>query len=665
MTPNKTIVTAATNGGFIHEIETATQNQVSNDRLSSNQSIAAVEADSLKHCDEIANVITNESIQKKSVDLNELIDEAPSNITNTKNDAPIAMKVIIKSPPPPQQDQTKTMTVVEYKPSHRGWHLDQSKLNDISSVDDVRHTIIECREPNGTTYFIEADQCIVAESRATITNASSLDSMAGNGDGGDTANALHQSYELSELEKIQLEKNIMDRVLNQTDIEPDPVVSHTTSATASVAIVAAAATNDDPASDDSATEDEEREVRAIVHASNSRFNSPIFTPPPTPSTPPSSLPLTPHTQFQPFEKRAQTLRMPNFQIGAYEEMPTHKLLYENDQSRRAFKLRLERLFSQTDEIRSPTKTANVQCVSSAVVTKHSQRLLPSITKLNHSMSAPESLVVPIDDRRPPELEVKQTEMLRTTTTTANHTVAEIPSAPAFNQRLYDTMGRRYRKVFSSTGDVVDIDDNESKIPTSKSAPHTLQKSVLQRAKAHENLTQLDGAGDGIMKTNKIDAEHNGNGDDDDADADDGYAPTNIASIRHKLESIFSKGHNIQADVYDLDHNQNENVRRNKRHELFDTVRMQKMRFSNVLKAIESISSEMHANLHSTNTTAGNNILHEIKRRESMTDVHSQPPMEQCDRHKINGIGHETTTTALVAVAAQAKSIERNANEHNH
>lgn len=628
---NESVATSGANGGIVHDTEIA-QNQSpspNNEQLHFEQTRKS-EADTSPNHVEIR--ISNENFQQKSFDSNEPIDEeVPSDelqsinlqsdetTTTIPNDSKaeyIEMEALAKSPA--QEEKSKTMTVAEYKPPlYRGYSLDHSKLDEISSVEDVRHTIIERREPNGTTYFVE--YAIVNKSldpnnndNGTTTN---IDAAAADADN----NQLDQSYELSESEKIELERNIMERVLNQTDIEPPSptIVSVIPNTAADATAVAVAITvTDEYASDDSSTEDG-REVRAIVHASNSHFNSPMYTPPPTPATPPASLKHKSH----PFEKQPQqqhSQQTPNFRIGTYEAAPSHKLLYENDHSRRAFKSHLERIFSQSDDSRSLKSTSQ----NLSPVSRYAQRLLPFNAKLNHSLSAPESLAdASINELD--ELDESGHESLPSPPPSAPPIIrkkvdanddgasSEIPLPPVFNQQLYDTIGRRNRKALSM-GDAVDIDGHR----TTKSAPNTLQSSGLQRATAHENLTRLNSRAD-VSSKNAVAA-----ADDDDDDDDSEDEIPNYAAIRQKLENIFSKGRTIQADVIDLELNQNENVRRSKRRELFDTVRMQKMRFSSVLKSIESIGSDVHANLHPTHTLAAEDIQQEIKRRGSMHEVHS-------------------------------------------
>lgn len=648
--PKKTTVKSASNGGFVHEIETTSQCQSSNyDRMPLEQTLKSDTKLSSANHDKI--VISTESVQKQSIDLIEPVAEDPPemiqstifepqvNDTNAIDSDSIEMKSIVKSSH--EENDSKPKNVTENKPSQKNYHLDHSKLNEISSVDDVRHTIIECREPNGTTYFVEADPTVEAEHKSNGIVNGSLDSNAST----DDTNHLDQSYELTELQKIELEMNILERVLNRTDIELTPKQVPAIVSTNNVSAIATNAPSDDDfiSDDDSSVDEDEREVRVIVHASNSRSNSPIYTPPPTPISP-RPTPIVQHKHHT-FEKHSPAGRTPNFRIGTYESTPKHKLLYENDQSRRAFKVHLENLFSQYDESnRSPYVTK----------LRHAERLTPYNTRLNHSLSAPESLVVSMAD----ELAETKSELMTmslsptttTTTTIANDcSPSEIPPPPMFNQQLYDTIGRRNRKVFALTDEVIDIDGGDLREHhASKSAPQTLQKSKLQRAKAHENLAQLDSE----FTDDNYDTDNDSHTNDNDSNDDDDE-PLNVSSIREKLEQIFSRGRTTQADVIDLELNQNENVRQSKRHELFDTVRMQKMRFSSVLKTIESIGPDLHANLHPTNTTAANDIQQEVERREAMTDVHNSEMNEKSEDHELSAVADETSTETT---PTQIKSI---------
>lgn len=428
----------------------------------------------------------------------------------------------------------------ERKPPPRGY-FDQSKLNEISSIDDIKHAFIECREPNGTTYFVEADSVNSdAESVNQSIDIEYIDQLT------------PEINELGEIEKIEMEKNLMERLLKQTNIEMKP---------ASIPIVIEPV--ESPVSDEDIFA-VEQDVRAIIHATNDhqmQYDTPSI-----------------HSQnSQTFDSPAKD--MPNFQIGVYEAIPKQKLLYENDQSRRAFKLRLENLFSQNDEIAVQNRTKSH---FSSPIAKHSQRL-----SLNHSMSAPESLDIPINGSvglasvQPPVSHDgdKSPSIIAT--------YSEIPSAPVFDQQLYNTIGRAKRKEFASVSEVIGINGTQND-KRSESVP----KANLSRAKAHENLSALNA---------------------DDETGDDNDITMNIANIRQKLENIFSQGRTTQASSSALEQNNNENVQRSKRYEPFDTVRRQKMRFSNVLK---SIGPDPHANLHPTQTTAAIDIQ-ETQRRESL------------------------------------------------
>lgn len=277
--------------------------------------------------------------------------------------------------------------------------------------------------------------------------------------------------------------------------------------------------------------------------------------------------------IDPSGNRGYAKRLPNFQMGIYEAIPRQKLLYQNDTERMAFKMRLENLFNQDDEkgtFKRPKSTFN------SPTAIQSQRMF-----LNHSTSAPESLIMPNDNTEPSTPIIDVVDKMQTPS-------SQIPSAPAFNQQLYDTIGRRTRKVFSSVSDVIDIDSTKNDHVT---AVEFNKKGNLSRTKAHENLTELD--------------------------ADDSIAVISDQphTIQQKLEQILSKSRTTtMVDPLDLQRNSNENIRRNKPHEPFDTVRRQKMLFSDVLK---SIGPDIHANLHQTHGVAAEDMKETMQRRDSL------------------------------------------------
>lgn len=541
--PPKSADPGMTNGGFeLDDSFEIIHGQSPNSRLPSEQTLEPEES-SMSH-----NKSSFTSVENVQI---EYSDSPPSNQTSPNvakvqskdhtnwKRVDLELQPVVKSSPEEIEKSSEetdtaetpldTIVVVEQRPPPKA-HLDQSKLNEISSVDDVKHTCVERREPNGTTYFVEVDMVpngVPATSEPLNQNAD-----------------VNQSYQPTEFMNgftQEMEKSMMESVLNQSDVEfkPDPKPPIERAAT--------------PVSEDSQSEDE-LEVRAIVHAPNGHF-SPFGTPPTTPGV------IRP---IDPVGRRAQTLRLPNFQIGIYEAIPKQKLLFENDKNRRAFKRQLEHLFSRNDETLPNRTKSNFNSPISKRMTFDSKHL-------NHSISAPESLDIPLDEitSKQPSIDVM---------------ASKIPQPPAFNQHIYDTIGRRNRKVLSVASDVIDIDSpaSVSHVPPEPVAVMMVKKGNLSRTKAHENLTELDN--------------------------------DEVPNIKQKLESIFSRGQTTQVtNVAELDDNQNQNIRWSKRMEPFDTVRMQKQRFNNVLK---SIGPDNHANLHPTQTTAAIDI-HEMQRRESL------------------------------------------------
>lgn len=438
--------------------------------------------------------------------------------------------------------------------------MDHSKLNEISSVDDIKHTCVERHEPNGTVYFVEVDLIQGATKNEMINDEVNT---------AEFEESIDKSTE-------ELERSIVERVLGQSD---DTDLRPKSEPNLVILSVPSECENSD-------TEEEEKEVRAIVHASNelsttselsdsTSIESSITFERSLPSIiefPPLSERKTSPGVIRPIdvsEKSPYSRQSPNFQIGIYEAFPRQKLLYENDKDRLAFKMRLENLFSQSGET---TDTLNrTKSIQPSPTQPHFTRL----SALNHSISAPDSLTDETISNKPPSFEEVSLEILIP------------PPAPEFNQELFNTVGRRNRKAFSSASasDVIDIDDTiKDCVP-----PESVNKKAhLSRTKAHENLAQID------VENNE---------------------PPNI---KQKLEEIFSKGRaatqlDEPVDFEASRNSNNENIRRSKRLEPFDTVRKQKMLFSDVLK---SIGPDIHSNLHPTRTTAAIDIQ-ETQRRESL------------------------------------------------
>lgn len=565
--PEKVTNSGITNAGFeadVHSVESP-----STDRALASESTLKIEESSVsfvKNSDD-----SEEDLENGVSDSVHSINQPPNVAKiepNHSNSEIVAIEQMVKSPTdqiPNTLEETDTpleiVAVVEQKPHHKSY-LDQAKLDEISSVDDVKDTCIERREPNGTVYFVEVDKF---QNESPEPNESSHQNAHVNqtnqmNDLNDALNGLNDD----------LERNIVERVVNQSEIEFQPE---------SKPII-----NQEPISPsivDSESE-EELEVRAIVHAPNGH-SSPFDTPP---TTPVIMRPIDCSEQ-----RETQTLASPNFQIGVYEAIPKQKLLFENDKNRLAFKTRLENLFGRNDGTVTLGRTVQVKSHFNSPIAIHSKRMSFD-TRLNHSISAPESLDIPVDE----------TTTSKDPFTSINMTPTEIPAAPVFNQQLYDTIGRRKRKEFSSSSNVIDINSPISNGYGHKT-PEPTRKGNLSRTKAHENLAVLDNDGN---------------------DSDDN-CPTSPANIRQRLEHIFSRGQTTQVtNVAELDINQNENIRHSKRREPFDTVRMQKMRFSTVL---QSIGPDIHANLHPTQTTAAIDILEQQRRDSLDLNEHGNNPLK--------------------------------------
>lgn len=536
--PQKTTANGLTNGAFTSDIE-MNQNNLSDEVVTSSETIQ-LENNSSKQFQ--STTILNGSPK------NIFSEEADTKEFETESDEFELEEVNTSS-----VEQYDVLKSTDVKPTQKVSppQVDHLKLNEISSVDDIKHICVERREPNGTTYFVEIDlvQNSIEENDINIEDFP-------------MENGINTDEYIEEVEK-----NMVERVLSQTDIELRPKSEPILSTPPEFEV--------SESEEEVEEQEEEKEVRAIVHASN-EHSSPFELSESTSIE--SSIPFEHSLSFECLtpnkiatspgvirpvcasEKHSYQRHSLNFQIGIYEALPKQKLLYKNDKERLAFKMRLENLFGQNDE----TATINrAKSNFSSPIIPHSLRL----STLNHSISAPESLLDEVISKD-----------------TNKDVPSKIPIPPAFSQELFDTVGRRSRKEFSSTSDVIDVDGTINDHVTHENINN---KGNLSRTKAHENLAELDVEND---------------------------APTDI---KQKLEQIFSKGRITQLDSrLDFDTNRNsnnENIRRSKRHEPFDTVRKQKMLFSDVLK---SIGPDIHSNLHPIHTTAAIDIQ-ETQRRESL------------------------------------------------
>lgn len=517
--------TGVINNGFVNETQsTSTPIQPLDDVRQSQEMLALEEVSSPNHEGKVA---PSSSTNQPTTEVIPRLSEVQTNDSSIEC-VEIELEEMEKSPANELEvvpNVVSTAIVSETKLPQKS-NLDRSKLNEISFVDDIKHICVERREPNGTAYFVEMDLVKNPPDPSTESPEESVD--------------------VNEVDCSDgLEKNMMERVLKQTNIEfrpePLPVVVPAVSAAPADSVGSLH-------SEDSECE-EEREVRAIVHAPNE-----------VPPTVPGVIRPTDPSGKRPYAKRS-----PNFHIGVYEAIPKQKLLYDNDKHRQEFKMRLENLFNQNEGgyVQNRAKSN-----FNSPVARHSHRLSMDSQRLNHSISAPESLEISSDEI-----------VSRNRSTEANP--SKIPIPPVFNQQVYDTIGRRYGKPFASVSDMSITSDMSNGTTNDRTPPELTKKGNLSRTKAHENLTELN--------------EHDEVG------------------IKQKLEHILSKGRKMQANTTDLESNTNENIRRSKPFQPFDTVRKQKMLFSDVLK---SIGPDIHANLHPTQTNAAIDIQ-QTQRRESL------------------------------------------------
>lgn len=419
--------------------------------------------------------------------------------------------------------------------------LDVNKFDEISSADDIKESCIEKREPNGTTYFVE-----INPNRNSISKENS-------------SNSSSDSY------CDAIEQNIMEKVLNQKDVE----LKHDT--------MLLPAFHDVYLFDESESDEEEREVKAVVHVSNDTHKQDDI----------DSMEIKTNSSLTELKnddalhgmvvtkpgtiKSIDTCKSPKFQIGVYEAIPKQKLLFENDSERMAFKTRLENLFGQNDNQKTDKSLDGPP-------NRVNRPFLAKRFDKNYSNSAPESLVLSMvnDDSASKSQSDK----------TIDDTPTNIPAPPVFNQQLYDTVGRHnknpYKTMLSTpTSNEIDIENSPKVLDPSNTNndSSSSKKANLSRSQAHENLTMI--------------------GQCDETDENSEATANESESIKQKLEEIFSRGGRNDDVNMETDGN-HDNIRRSKRIEPFDTVARQKVIFNTVLK---SIGPENSTKLRRVSSTA--------------------------------------------------------------
>lgn len=438
------------------------------------------------------------------------------------------------------------------------------KFDEIFSADDLKGNCIEKREPNGTAYFVEI-------------NASQ------NQNDSNIENVSHTTLDATAYTDA-IERNLMEKVLKQCDVEwkSEPKLFPLFH---DVYLFDESDTNEEEEEDE-----DEMKVKAVVHVSNEMVNqtdsndvemkldtvlaTTAATPAPEPSIPKSN--EKPNQITKPGTiKSIEPHKTPNFRLGVYEAIPKHRVLFENDSERMAFKERLESLFSRRD-----TKSVE-NLTNSSSPSMNTQRHAKNISKHFPTIaSAPESLILSnANDGNDDDVKIAIVQQFQSDVVVEkSDSPSNIPIPPIFNQQLYDTVGRRQKnsyKTMPSTpapSNRIDIDVAATATPPTSNG---IQKmGNLSRTEAHENLT--------IIGQND---EHEIN-----------LTPK---TIREKLEEILSR-QRTQINGFSGENEINNRTNRPnvKRIEPFDTVKRQKMIFSNVLK---SIGPDNHTKLRRTST----------------------------------------------------------------
>lgn len=302
--------------------------------------------------------------------------------------------------------------------------------------------------------------------------------------------------------------------------------------------------------------EEIKKVIAIVHAPNETNSNSIDIDETNHET---KSPVNKHQKHKDAKNmnysNSNSIQKPNFCFGAYEAIPKKKLLFENDNEMRAFKMRLENLFTQSSN-------------SSNTLQKKSPLDIPSFEI--QSNSAPESLILhtnkmTINEQIP-------------SNTNSEEITSKIPIPPAFDQKMYETIGRRnkiqYQKSLSATPSYdTDIDKRKN-----------------DETNSSENLKQIQN--------------YDGNVNDE-----------NVSSIRNKLEKIFSKSLLKETNAEDnVPFPSNDSQQNDKSAHPSDTMVNQKR---NSDDAREQINSDITGNLNRKNSFTSDDKTKEFQHQDSV------------------------------------------------
>lgn len=452
---------------------------------------------------------------------------------------------------------TSTSNVVTIEVSRALQKSASNKFNDIELVEDVKNSCVERREPNGTTYFIEIDPSTGHERAENQLNEFD--------DGKSDADIVDE---------------ILGKVLNLYDEPSSPTKNQENDSGRGSASTRRYLDDDDDENDDEEIgienstendyvasiksdesiecEEESIQTRAIVHSTNDLQNSTISSE--------SSLRSIDRESLKP---------LPNFSIGVYRSSIQHdEPIFETTGRNKAFKERLERLLGAQNSNEIPHVAAK------------SDESLPRRLSLKRTASAMDF-----------ENETMSTPPTTTTAATIEFDASSIPVAPKFDADLFNTIGRRLKQQQQQQQHPQQKYEKNFSTPTNM---NVIDRSFgrLHRTSSYDNLSK-------IGSNERRDAAEE--------------APKTVNEIKEKLNDILARGKPVMITITDettaeTDANIVRRPKVNDNIEPFDTVKKQKQKFTNVLKAI---NSDVRNSLHRTNSNASADI-----HRRSTDDINN-------------------------------------------
>lgn len=445
----------------------------------------------------------------------------------------------------------------------------QIGFDEIYFADDVKGSCIEKREPNGKVYFIEMDpvELLEMEQKEIVEN-------------------LNESIQWKNKDE-NIVNEILERVLSQTDTIDElaeiPQITLLNKFDPKIEI-------EQDAEDDVDEFEKEKEVKAIIHSTNESIDSEYN------ENKEEMVKLdkqlvqeikSPSVESSLVDKvQIANKENPFFSIGVYKSPADETKVIESDGRRKEFKEHLKRLIAQSQ---NPNDTMVRSIGRAASRTNKIDELIDRRPSLKSFKSTPKNMTLAYaTDTERQQLQIYK----KNSTENGVKENANIPVAPQFDHKLYNSVGVRIR---NHPATAMSIENEFEKSFQNAGALHRTKKSgnlseLFQQEQESatavsikEQLERILGRGrpEQLPYANAITSETS------DVKSDAPEIAINHRKIESRRESELEDGINFLRPI-----------------KPYDTVRKQKQLFSDVLKAIKP---DVRTSLHRTSSTASSDI----------------------------------------------------------